>query len=240
MSFFSLLKRIFTYEKYTTELIAHRVGEIEVYLDANYHPAPKPEPKAVSVAEAEPAASSKQASSRAEARYSIESAEEGKARSTVRYSITCNRTPTRGVIHESLLTNHLDEIMGRNRGGDVLKAVGSAPLQTFVEYLRHHIYRQGLTGPQVYRAAQIDKRLYSKIISNTYYSPSRETAIALAFAARLPLHDAKTMLSRAGYTLSETNRRDLILTYFFQNKSWNLIEINAVLDALGEAPVGRG
>lgn len=239
MSFFTFLKRIFNYEQFIENGITHRVEEVTAYLDANYHPEPEPEEKKKEEKKEEKSASSNQSSSRNEVRYSIVSVARDDG---VRYSIglaeeSDHRTQNVDYVR---LGNQLDEIMGQNRGFDVLKTVRSAPLQTFVDCLRYHIYRQGLIGPQVYRAAQIDKRLYSKIISNTHYNPSRETAIALAFATRLNLDDAKTLLSRAGYTLSETNRRDLILTYFFQNNSRNLIEINGVLDALGEAPIGRG
>lgn len=120
----------------------------------------------------------------------------------------------------------------------ILKAIQE---QTFVELLRYHINRKGLIGPEVYRAALIDKRLYSKIISDTNYKPTRETAIALAFALNLNLEEAKEFLSRTWYSLSETDRRDVILAYFFQQtEKVKLSEINAVLKALGELPIGRG
>lgn len=241
MSFLSLLKRIFSYEKYMAGLIARRAGEVEVYLDANYHPAPEPEPESVSVAEKEPEEAAYSTEEPPEEEITAEKPKGGKEdknQSNVRYSISAAIPLTREASIE--IERRLDLLIGSEKSQKMLKSVHQAKLQTFVDYLRHQIYRQGLTGPQVYHAAQIDKRLYSKIISNTHYKPSRETAIALAFAVRLSLDDAKTLLSRAGYTLSETSRRDLILTYFFQNRSRNLIEINGVLDALGETPVGRG
>lgn len=219
MSFFAVLKRIFTHEQFIEIEIAHRVEEVTAYLAANYHPKPAPKPSAP-VPPKEP----------------IKPKEERK--NEVRYSISVTIPSTPEAMAE--VGRRLDMLMGAENSQKILQSVHQAKMQTFVDCLRHHIYRQGLTGPQVYRAAQIDKRLYSKIISNTHHKPSRETAIALAFAARLTLDQAKTLLSRAGYTLSEANRRDLILTYFFQNNSRNLIEINGVLDALGEAPIGRG
>lgn len=50
---------------------------------------------------------------------------------------------------------------------------------------------------------------------------------------------AQTVLSRAGYTLSETCRRDQILMYFFQHPQPNLIMINGVLETLNESPIGQ-
>ena len=66
-----------------------------------------------------------------------------------------------------------------------------------------------------------------------------QTALALALAIRLPLSEAKELLSRAGYTLSETCRRDQILMYFFQHPQPSLIMINGVLETLNESPIGQ-
>lgn len=119
--------------------------------------------------------------------------------------------------------------------------VTAVPKETFVQALRFHIYRKGLIAPEVYRAAQMDKRLFSKIISNTNYKPIRDTVIALAFALHLNADEADVFLSRAGYALSKTNRRDVILSYFFQQaEKPNLAEINSVLESFEELPIGRG
>ena len=137
------------------------------------------------------------------------------------------------------IERQLDQIVGQAARREVLTALQQTKPQTFVELLRRHIYRLKLTGPQVYHAALMDKRLYSKIISNSAYQPSRETALALALAIRLPLFEAKELLSRAGYTLSETCRRDQILVYFFQHPQPSLIMINGVLETLNESPIGQ-
>lgn len=122
---------------------------------------------------------------------------------------------------------------------NVQRRVQQVKVKTFVEVLRGHIYRQNLIGPEVYRSAQIDKRLYSKIISNAQYKPSRETAIALALVVTRSLADAKALLSSAGYTLSEHCRRDVILTYFLETGVREVAVVNGVLEALGEALLGK-
>jgi hypothetical protein len=110
---------------------------------------------------------------------------------------------------------------------------------TFVEKLLILIRESGFTEPSVYKSAHIDRRLFSKIISNNWYQPSKDTAIAFVFALNLSLEDAKDLLNRAGYTLSHSLKRDIVLEFFIKEKIYNLNNINAILDDMGEKVIGR-
>jgi hypothetical protein len=85
----------------------------------------------------------------------------------------------------------------------------------------------------------MDRRLFSKIICNDNYKPSKDTALALIFALRLSLSEAMDMLERAGYTLSHSIQRDIIIEYFIKEKVYNLNNINAFLYNMGEKIIGR-
>ena len=121
----------------------------------------------------------------------------------------------------------------------VLKSLDSYTDQSFVGKLMALIREKGLKEPDVYRAAQIDRKLFSKIISDQEYKPAKDTCIALAYALQLTLEEANDLFSRAGYTLSHSNKRDVILEYFFSANHYNLFEINEVLLQLNQKPLGR-
>lgn len=110
---------------------------------------------------------------------------------------------------------------------------------TFVDKLLSYIREKDLTEPEVYKAAQIDRRLFSKIISNKDYKPSKDTVLAFIFALRLTLGEGKDLLERAGYTLSHSIRRDIILEYFIKERVYNLNNINAFLYNMSEKIIGR-
>ena len=110
---------------------------------------------------------------------------------------------------------------------------------TFTEELIRLIRESGKKDSQIYRAADIDKRLFSKIMSDFDYKPSKDTAIALALALRLSLEEMQDLISRAGYTITHSSKRDLIIEFFFQNKQYRLIEHNAALYRFGEKTLGR-
>lgn len=122
---------------------------------------------------------------------------------------------------------------------DVAKSLDSSLDQSFTEKLRSMISEKGLREPDVYKAAHMDRRLFSKISANNKFKPAKDTALALIFALKLSFPQASDLLMRAGYTLSHSNKRDVILEYFLMKRIYNLTDINLVLEQLGEKKVGR-
>ena len=111
--------------------------------------------------------------------------------------------------------------------------------QTFVEKVNALIRQKNLRESTVYKAAQIDRRLFSKVMSDTYYKPSKDTALAIAYALELTIDQANDLLKRAGYSFSHSNKRDIVMEYFFREQVYKLDEINMVLDSLGLKTIGR-
>ena len=111
--------------------------------------------------------------------------------------------------------------------------------RTFVEQLLILIDRRGVKDSKVYKAAQIDRRLFSKMVSDRQYKPAKDTAIALALALKCSLEEADDLLERAGYTLSRSSRRDLMLEYFFREKIYDITLINMILYQMDQKILGR-
>lgn len=100
------------------------------------------------------------------------------------------------------------------------------------------IDERGMTYVQVYKAANLDKRLFSKILSNPKYKPKKETALALAIALRLNIDETADLLSRAGFALSPSNMTDVIVRYYIENGNYDMYDINYELFSHGEEPLG--
>jgi len=103
------------------------------------------------------------------------------------------------------------------------------PEATFTETLFHLIDERNLKDVEVYKKANIDKRLFSKIRSNLKYQPSKTTAIALAIALELNLDETLDLIGRAGFTLSRSNAFDIIIVYFISEGIYNIYDVNEAL-----------
>ena len=95
--------------------------------------------------------------------------------------------------------------------------------------LLHLIDSKGKKDTDVYKRANLDRKLFSKIRTVKGYMPSKRTAVALAAALELTLDETDLLLKRAGYTLSRSQKFDVIVEYFIINGKYNVFEINEVL-----------
>lgn len=108
----------------------------------------------------------------------------------------------------------------------------------FSETLLQLIDRTGKKDSEIYKKANVDRKLFSKIRNNMDYRPSKTTALAFAFALELDVEETKDFISRAGFALSHSSKFDVIVEYFLVNRNYNVFELNEVLFAFDQPLVG--
>ncbi|MGX8679945.1 MAG: macro domain-containing protein [bacterium] len=109
---------------------------------------------------------------------------------------------------------------------------------TFQQRLFKLIDESGMDDVTVYKKANIDRKVFSRIRCKPDYKPKKKTAVAFAIALELDLPTMLDLLARAEIAFSPSNKFDLIITYFITNQIYDIYEINAALFKYGQPILG--
>ena len=121
---------------------------------------------------------------------------------------------------------------------NILQFIGGID-KSFQKTLFEYIDKKGMTDVQVYKAANVSKKVFSDIRCDTNYHPSKATAISFALGLHLGLEDTERLLRSAGYSLSKSFEIDVAIEYFIKTGKYkDVLDVNGYLYELGLEPLG--
>jgi len=133
--------------------------------------------------------------------------------------------------------SHVPSSAGRRPLKNLLDAVLQLAEKSFAERLMLLIKKSGAKAADVYGKAGITKQHFSKIKNHADYQPSKETVLAFAIVLHLSLAEAEDLIGRAGFKLSESSKRDLLVRFFIEEKIYDVDIINEQLYVRGFSPL---
>lgn len=109
-----------------------------------------------------------------------------------------------------------------------MKELRSQKQISFFSKLEEIMQNKGLCSVDVYKKADIDRRLFSKLKKDDYH-PRKKTVLALALAMELTLEETEYLLLLSGFALAPNRDFDLIVRDCIQKQIYDLIEVNKIL-----------
>lgn len=99
----------------------------------------------------------------------------------------------------------------------------------FSEALLQLLNQKELTNTECYKRANIDRKHFSKILSDRNYHPAKKTVLALALAMRLTREETDAFLRKAGYALSDSSCFDIIVGHAIDCGYYDVLSVNEIL-----------
>lgn len=110
--------------------------------------------------------------------------------------------------------------------------------EPFNKALLQLIDAKGKTDVEVYKKANISRKLFSKIRTGRGYMPGKRTILALVIGLELSVEETESLLEHAGFALSRSILSDVIVKYFISHKKYDIYEINDALFQYGQPLLG--
>lgn len=123
--------------------------------------------------------------------------------------------------------------------GHVDDAVLSNLDELFNIILLRLIDAKGYSDVEVYKRANINRKLFSTIRCGDGYMPSKKTVLALAIALRLNIDETQDILACAGYALSHSVKFDVIVEFFIVHEMFDVFTINEMLFRYDQPLLGQ-
>ena len=99
--------------------------------------------------------------------------------------------------------------------------------ESFMDCFNRLLKEKGMKPKECYTAANLDRKTFSKIKQSGHIS--KIGAVSLAVGLGLNLCETLELLKKAGYTLSNSLKFDVIIVYCLKKRIYDIDEINLVL-----------
>ena len=100
---------------------------------------------------------------------------------------------------------------------------------SFIDKLQDFCEEKGMTEVECYKSANVSRGTYHKIKNQPGYRPGKNTVLCFAISLKLNLDETNTLLNTMGYSLSHSDKSDLIVEFYIKAGKYDINDINIML-----------
>ena len=100
---------------------------------------------------------------------------------------------------------------------------------SFHDKLFEHIKNSRMDNKDVWKNANLDRKLFSKIRCDEKCCPKKKTVLSLCIALKLDIEQSKDLMSRAGWAFNPSSKFDLIVAWAIEHKEYDILSLNNIL-----------
>ncbi len=108
----------------------------------------------------------------------------------------------------------------------------------FVECVNTIMIEKNLSNVDVYRKANIDRRMFSKLMNGEIKKPSKNMVLALIVGLQLELSRVRAFMALANYAYNPSEKTDIIVFYNLEKGIYDIDVINGDLFDYGQECLG--
>ena len=101
--------------------------------------------------------------------------------------------------------------------------------QSFSSMLSEFVNKKYKKDADFYKDIEMSRQLFSKMINNPDYQPTRETVMKCCIGLRLGERDAQLLMTAAGYSFSSALDLDLIIKMCIAKRCYEKMKIDQLL-----------
>ena len=101
--------------------------------------------------------------------------------------------------------------------------------QSFSSMLSEFVIKKYKKDADFYKDIEMSRQLFSKMINNPDYQPTRETVMKCCIGLRLGERDAQLLMTSAGYSFSSALDLDLIIKMCIAKRCYEKMKIDQLL-----------
>lgn len=123
---------------------------------------------------------------------------------------------------EKLLKSELSKFVAGLRGSE-----------TLARYLNRLMNEKGLSSPQVYRRAELDRQIFNRLIQLRHpCRASKQTLLQVSIGIMATEQEAVTLLATCGYTFELANNNDRAFLFCLRKGEYDMYAVWEVKDML--------